>query len=117
LSWVGWRLCHSFAQISVGKCILVNFSMHLCLWPAKYACTKTCGKCELKSLILGFGVHIYLFCSNVGGRIMNLSTANTCTKFFHANAIIKYRWNLITQLQDENGSLLANHHDKEFLLW
>jgi hypothetical protein len=38
------------------KRLSVNFSCILCLWPTKHACTKTCGKCELKSLILSLVV-------------------------------------------------------------
>jgi hypothetical protein len=52
LSWIDRRLCHSFTWFSVEKRISVNFSCILCLLPTKHACTKTCGKCELKSLIL-----------------------------------------------------------------
>jgi hypothetical protein len=52
LSWIDRRLCHSFTRFSIEKRLLVNFPCILCLWPAKHACTKTCGKCELKSIIL-----------------------------------------------------------------
>jgi hypothetical protein len=35
LSWFGGYLPYSFAQISIGKRLLVKSSMYLCLWPAK----------------------------------------------------------------------------------
>jgi len=37
LSWVGRRLCHSFVQFSIGKHLLVNFSMHF-----MFVTCKTC---------------------------------------------------------------------------
>ena len=34
------------------------------------------------------------------------------TKFFHANATIKFNRNLISTLKDGNGSLVSNHEQK-----
>jgi hypothetical protein len=42
LSQVDGRLPSSFAQISVGKGLSVNYSMYLCLCPAKQYCPNTC---------------------------------------------------------------------------
>jgi len=39
------------------------------------------------------------------------------TKFFHAQATVKYRRNLITQLLDDSGNVLVNHADKANLIW
>jgi hypothetical protein len=39
------------------------------------------------------------------------------TKFFHANATIRHRGNLIDQLQNQDGNSLTSHRDKEQLLW
>jgi hypothetical protein len=38
-------------------------------------------------------------------------------KFFHANATIRYRQNLITTLQTEEGIILSRHEEKANLLW
>ena len=58
------RYAFRFAWLRISTCIL-----HLC--PTKHIYTKTHGKCESKALILSFGFHIYLFCLNVGGKIMS----------------------------------------------
>lgn len=39
------------------------------------------------------------------------------TKFFHANATVIHRGNLINQLQDQDGINLTSHKYKEHLLW
>jgi hypothetical protein len=49
------------------------------------------------------------------GKWVTLGDANT--KFFHANATIKYRRNLITQLSNDQGQQLFNHNDKAALIW
>jgi hypothetical protein len=46
---------------------------------------------------------------------VTLGDANT--KFFHANATVKYRRNLITQLINDQGQPLFNHEDKATLIW
>ena len=38
------------------------------------------------------------------------------TKKFHANATIRHRGNLITQLKSRDGSTLTSHKDKELLM-
>jgi hypothetical protein len=45
---------------------------------------------------------------------VNLGHAST--KFFHANDTIKYRRNLITMLEDDNGVNITDHHAKADLL-
>jgi hypothetical protein len=60
--WSSYAL--HFAWLHTLTCI-----SYLC--PAKHIYTKTHGKCESKALILSFGIHICLFCLNVGGRIMS----------------------------------------------
>jgi hypothetical protein len=53
ISWLRYAL--RFAWLCILTCI-----SHLC--PAKLINTKTCGTCELKPLILSFGIHIcFLF--------------------------------------------------------
>jgi hypothetical protein len=39
------------------------------------------------------------------------------TKFFHANATIKYRRNLITALEDSTGHLVTTHEEKAEQTW
>jgi hypothetical protein len=39
------------------------------------------------------------------------------TKFFHANATIKQRRNLITALKDSSGLCHTNHNSKANILW
>jgi hypothetical protein len=39
------------------------------------------------------------------------------TKFFHANAIVRHRQNLISTLQKNDGSLVSKHEDKDIHLW
>jgi hypothetical protein len=39
------------------------------------------------------------------------------TSFFRANATIKHRKNLITQLVLNNGSIASSHKDKELAIW
>jgi len=51
------------------------------------------------------------------GAIKWVTLGDASTKFFHAQATIKYRRNLITQLVDSNGNILVNHADKANLIW
>ena len=44
-----------------------------------------------------------------------LGDANT--KFFHANATIKHRKNLISHLTTKDNTVLTSHKDKELVLW
>jgi hypothetical protein len=39
------------------------------------------------------------------------------TKFFHANATIRHRRNLITSLKDSTGSHHSDHQSKASILW
>lgn len=39
------------------------------------------------------------------------------TKFFHANATVKHRKNLIIALEDDSGVTQSNHHVKASILW
>jgi hypothetical protein len=39
------------------------------------------------------------------------------TKFFHANATIRHRQNLISSLLDNDGNLVCKHEDKASILW
>jgi hypothetical protein len=39
------------------------------------------------------------------------------TKFFHANASVRHRQNLISTLQNNGGSLVSKHEDKAIHLW
>jgi hypothetical protein len=44
------------------------------------------------------------------------NSGDTCTKFFHSNAIIRHRINLIATVKDEEGNELHEHEDKERFL-
>jgi predicted lipid-binding transport protein (Tim44 family) len=39
------------------------------------------------------------------------------TKFFHANATIRYRQNLISTLEDNEGNIVHGHEEKAAALW
>jgi hypothetical protein len=39
------------------------------------------------------------------------------TKFFHANAIVKHRHNLISSLKDANGNVAISHAEKAYVLF
>ena len=75
ISWLRYALCFACLRI-------LTYVSYLC--PAKLIDTKTCLKCELKTLILSFGIHICLFCLNVGGKNYELSTTYKLphTQFF-----------------------------------
>jgi hypothetical protein len=51
------------------------------------------------------------------GKIKWVKEGDARTKLFHANATIKYRNNLIAQLQKSNGEIVLNHAEKEKILW
>ena len=51
------------------------------------------------------------------GAIKWVTLGDASTKFFHAQATIKYRRNLITHLQDEQGNILTDHSGKANLIW
>jgi hypothetical protein len=51
------------------------------------------------------------------GAIKWVTQGDTCTKFFHSNAIIRHRINLIAIVKDEEGNELHEHEDKERFLW
>jgi hypothetical protein len=47
--------------------LIAHFDVLSCIILQNFICPKTCGKCEIKTLILSFGIHFYAFCLNVGG--------------------------------------------------
>jgi len=51
------------------------------------------------------------------GAIKWIKLGDATTKFFHANATIKMRGNLVNQLQKQDGSILTAHKDKEQHIW
>jgi hypothetical protein len=51
------------------------------------------------------------------GAVKWVTLGDANTKFFHANAIVKYRRNLITQLINDQGQHHFNHNDKAALIW
>jgi hypothetical protein len=51
------------------------------------------------------------------GTIKWVTRGDACTKFFHANATIRYRHNLIAILRDDAGNEIQKHEDKAELLW
>ena len=53
--------------------------------------------------------HVY---SKQRGTVKWVTLGDASTKFFHANATIKYRRNLITSLEDSAGTIVTTHEDK-----
>lgn len=51
------------------------------------------------------------------GNIKWVTLGDASTKFFHANATIKYRRNLITTLEGPSGQHVTTHEDKANLIW
>jgi hypothetical protein len=51
------------------------------------------------------------------GSIKWIKLGDGNTSFFHANASIKHRKNLITSLQDHTSNLVQDHHLKADILW
>jgi len=51
------------------------------------------------------------------GSIKWVKMGDAGTKFFHANATMKYRKNLISELVAEDGSVTSDHREKERMLW
>jgi hypothetical protein len=51
------------------------------------------------------------------GQIKWVTCVDARTKFFHANATIIHRQNLITAIEDSEGNLKYGHDDKAKLLW
>lgn len=46
-----------------------------------------------------------------------MTLGDASTKFFHANATMKYRRNLISTLKNNDGQILIEHADKAALIW
>jgi hypothetical protein len=51
------------------------------------------------------------------GQIKWVTLGDAGTKFFHANATIKHRHNLISCLEDANGTVAISHAEKEVVLF
>jgi hypothetical protein len=51
------------------------------------------------------------------GQIKWVTLGDAGTKFFHANATIKHRHNLISSLKDDNGNTTFSHTDKATVLF
>ena len=51
------------------------------------------------------------------GNIKWVTLGDAGTKFFHANANIRHRNNLITKIKDEAGNFKTEHADKELIIW
>jgi hypothetical protein len=51
------------------------------------------------------------------GAVKWVTLGDASTKIFHAQATVKYRRNLVTQLIDDQGHELVNHSDKAELIW
>lgn len=51
------------------------------------------------------------------GQIKWVTLGDASTKFFHADATVKFRGNFITQLRDEQGTIVTEHSDKANLIW
>lgn len=51
------------------------------------------------------------------GALKWVTLGNASTKFFYANATIKYRRNLITFLEDSTGHIVTTHEDKVEQIW
>lgn len=51
------------------------------------------------------------------GPIKWATLGDAGTKFFHANATIRHRGNLIKSLTDDSGNVVTSHADKASLIW
>ena len=51
------------------------------------------------------------------GQIKWATLGDAGTKFFHANATVKHRHNLISSLKDDNGNMALSHNEKEVVLF
>jgi hypothetical protein len=51
------------------------------------------------------------------GSIKWVTLGDASTKFFHANATIRYRRNLITSLENSEGQVVTDHNAKAELIW
>lgn len=51
------------------------------------------------------------------GKINWVTLGDTNTKFFHANATVRHRRNLITQLIDDSDTPISDHNGKASLIW
>jgi hypothetical protein len=51
------------------------------------------------------------------GQIKWATLADTGTNFFHANATVKHRHNLLSSLKDANGNVTISHVEKTFVLF
>lgn len=51
------------------------------------------------------------------GNIKWVQMGDAGTKFFHSNATIKYRKNLVTVLETTDGIIANEHREKEKVLW
>lgn len=51
------------------------------------------------------------------GAIKWATLGDASTKFFHAQAAVKYRRIFITQLEDDQGNIVTNYADKANLIW
>jgi hypothetical protein len=51
------------------------------------------------------------------GTIKWVTSGDASNEFFHANATIRHRQNLIAILEDEEGQLIQKHEEKEAALW
>jgi len=51
------------------------------------------------------------------GAVKWVTLGDASTKFFHANASIKFRRNLITTLENSEGVIVTKHNAKEDLIW
>jgi hypothetical protein len=51
------------------------------------------------------------------GQIKWVTLGDVGTKFFHANATVKHRHNIISSLKDDNGNMALSHADKEIVLF
>lgn len=51
------------------------------------------------------------------GAIKWATLGDAGTKFFHANATLKHRRNIINALKNENGELVTSHIEKESIIW
>jgi hypothetical protein len=68
---------------------------------------------EKKLTSLLYQQHIY---QKQRGSIKWVTLVDASTKFFHANATVKFRRNLIIALEDSSGQILTNHSAKADLI-
>lgn len=94
-----------------------SLSLSFCLWRSleTYPYQSRTSKFFLNKLSsLLHQQHVYW---KQRGSVKWVTLGDGSTKFFHANANVRFRRNLISVLEDGSGNLLSVHAGKASLIW